>query len=105
MACSAHILRLLNPERTELSSEEDKYQSTCINLLIPILNDVGSAVQDEAVLATITILRMSEQYDEYHIDRQCHLVPGSFAHLDPSVQASTRTGGSTTSDLLLLRAG
>ncbi|GAA89306.1 hypothetical protein AKAW_07420 [Aspergillus luchuensis IFO 4308] len=56
MACSAHILRLLNPERTELSSEEDKYQSTCINLLIPILNDVGSAVQDEAVLATITIL-------------------------------------------------
>ncbi|PYH35479.1 Zn(II)2Cys6 transcription factor [Aspergillus neoniger CBS 115656] len=92
MACSAHILRLLNPERTELSSEEDKYQSTCINLLIPILNDVGSAVQDEAVLATITILRMSEQYDEYHIDRQCHLVPGAFAHLDPSVQASTRTG-------------
>ncbi|RAK91243.1 hypothetical protein BO79DRAFT_280542 [Aspergillus costaricaensis CBS 115574] len=56
MACSAHILRLLNSERTELSSEEDKYQSTCINLLIPILNDVGSAVQDEAVLATITIL-------------------------------------------------
>ncbi|GKZ75404.1 hypothetical protein AnigIFM56816_000056 [Aspergillus niger] len=93
MACSAHILRLLNPERTELSTEEDRYQSTCINLLIPILNDVGSAVQDEAVLATITILRMSEQYDEYHVDRQCHLVPGAFAHLDPSVQASTRTGG------------
>ncbi|KAL4891215.1 hypothetical protein BDV59DRAFT_70624 [Aspergillus ambiguus] len=93
MACAAHVLRLLDPSRVDLASEEEKYQSKCVGLLIPILNDVASAVQDEAVLATIVILRMSEQYAEYDVDRQYHLVPGAFAHLGPSVRSSTATGG------------
>jgi hypothetical protein len=93
MACSAHILRLLDKSRTELAATEGKYQSECVGLLIPVLNDIASAVQDEAILATIVILRMSEQYDEFHVDRQCHLVPGAFAHLGPSTPSSTALGG------------
>ncbi|KAJ5610017.1 hypothetical protein N7510_006736 [Penicillium lagena] len=93
MACSAHVMRLLDQSRTNLTAVEEQYQSECVGLLIPILDDVRLAVQDDAVLATIVILRMSEQYDEYHVDRQCHLVPGAFSHLGHSVTASTAAGG------------
>lgn len=93
MACSAHLSRLLDTSKIHLLEIEEESQSACVGLLIPILNDISSAVQDEAVLATITILRMSEQYDEYHVDRQYHLVPGAFAHLGQSVVSSTSAGG------------
>lgn len=93
MACSAHILRLLDKSRIELVVKEENYQSECVALLIPFLSDVESAVQDQTIAATIAILRMSEQYDEYHVDRQCHLVPGAFSHLGPSIPSSTSLGG------------
>lgn len=93
MACSAHILRVLDETRiSELTDSEEKYQSECVRLLIPVLD---YAVEDEAVLATIIILRMLEQYDEYHTDRQCHLVPGAFAQFSPvgTIPSSTGLGG------------
>jgi hypothetical protein len=94
LACSARLLRLLNPSRSAtLAPHEEKYQHECIQLLIPILNDAASAIQDEGVLATIVILRMSEQYDEYHIDRQYHLVAGAFWHFNTSGSSSTSLGG------------
>lgn len=93
IACSAHILRLLDKRRIDLTDKEEEYQSKSVRLLIPVLNNLESAVQDEAILATIVILRMSEQYDEYHFDRQCHLVPGAFVHLGPSTSSSTSGGG------------
>lgn len=93
MACSAHVLRLLDRDRTDLADEEEKYQAECVRLLIPVLDNVGAAVQDEAVLATIVILRMQEQYDEYHVDRQCHLVPGAFSHFGASIQSSSTSLG------------
>lgn len=92
MACSAHVMRLLDQNRTDLTAVEEQYQSECVRLLIPILDDFTLAVQDDTVLATIVILRMSEQYDEYHVDRQCHLV-GAFSHLGHSMMASTAAGG------------
>lgn len=93
IACAAHILRLFEPSRNNLAEVEESNQSQCVALLIPVLDDVASAIQDEAVLATIGILRMSEQYDEYHVDRQCHLVPGAFSHFGASGPASTTSGG------------
>lgn len=65
----------------------------CVTLLIPLLDDLPAAVQDDAILATIVILRMSEQHDEYDADRQFHLVPGAFSHYGPIRRSSTMQGG------------
>jgi hypothetical protein len=56
-------------------------------------DDLATAVRDEVVLATIVILRMSEQYDEYHDDRQFHLVPQAFSHFVAAGPSSTALGG------------
>lgn len=93
LTCSAHILRLLSPHRDDLQREEDHNQHKCVQLLIPLLDNLALAVGDEVVLATIVILRMSEQYDEYHIDRQYHLVPGAFSHFNANGPSSTSMGG------------
>ena len=95
MACSAHILRLLFEDRRQnLVDHEHDYQHKCVSLLIPMLDDdLAGAVQDEIVLATIVILRMSEQYDEYHVDRQFHLVPQAFSHFVAVGPSSTALGG------------
>lgn len=62
-------------------------------LLIPLLDDLPAAIQDDAILATIVILRMSEQHNEYDTDRQFHLVPGAFSHYGPIRRSSTTEGG------------
>ena len=96
MACSAHVMRLTTSSRQEqddMSAVEQHYQHKCLRLLIPVLDDVVAVVQDEAVLATIVILRMSEQYNEYHIDGQYHLVPGAFNNFAATGRSSTIHGG------------
>jgi hypothetical protein len=93
MACSAHISRVLGKVNiTELAECEQRYQAECVRLLIPVLDH---AVQEDAILATIIILRMLEQFDEYEFDRQYHLVPAAFARSDTMCDlpiASTQMG-------------
>ncbi|CAK7233375.1 hypothetical protein SBRCBS47491_008587 [Sporothrix bragantina] len=98
MACSAHVMRLAannrhEQEQNDLASVEQYYQHKCLRLLIPVLDDVALVVRDEVVLATIVILRMSEQYNEYHIDGQYHLVPGAFNSFAATGRSSTAHGG------------
>ncbi|OIW23251.1 hypothetical protein CONLIGDRAFT_719354 [Coniochaeta ligniaria NRRL 30616] len=100
LACAAHILRLISPQpRPDLATHEATTQSACLTLLIPLLNSQSSspsstaALQDEVVLATIVILRMSEQYAEFHVDRQFHLVPQAFDHFHTTTSPSSTTLG------------
>lgn len=94
IACSAHILRLVSKDnRPELGDNEATYQNKCLEILIPLLNNQDPAFQDEVVLATIVILRMSEQYEEFHVDRQFHLVPQAFDHFRAMGPSSTTLGG------------
>lgn len=93
MACSAHVMRLLDPNRTELEGKVEEYQAECVRLLISFLGKFEYAVQEEEVIVTMTILRMLEQYDECHIDRQHHLVPDAFMHMGKDMLSSTLLGG------------
>lgn len=93
LSCSARISRLQTKGRLDYPEAEDKYQHLCVQLLIPLLDDLAAVIQDEVVLAAIVILRMSEQYDEYHEDRQFHLVPGAFSHYKATGPSSTLNGG------------
>lgn len=75
-----------------MGEESADYQNRCLEILIPLL-DNRDAFQDEVVLATIAILRMSEQYEEFHVDRQFHLVPQAFDHFRAVGPSSTTLGG------------
>ncbi|KAK5205016.1 hypothetical protein LTR96_006324 [Exophiala xenobiotica] len=95
LAWSARLIRLLDKDRhrPDLEEDEGKFYQQCLQRLIPILDVESTEVHDDAVLATIGILRMSEQYDEYDTDQQFHLVPGAFSHADTLESASTLLGG------------
>lgn len=55
-------------------SEGDRYHDQAITTLIPLLSAESDALRNEALLATVVILRMSEQFCEVQNDTQCHLL-------------------------------
>ncbi|KAL2871154.1 uncharacterized protein BJX67DRAFT_377756 [Aspergillus lucknowensis] len=81
LAYAAHVLYLWG--RTD-RVKPDYYHNQAISLLIPLL-DAKSQPQasTEDLLATIVILRMSEQFSEPAEDAQCHL-NGAFSLLTSS---------------------
>ncbi|KAJ5811984.1 hypothetical protein N7474_008285 [Penicillium riverlandense] len=73
-ACLAYASRVLVLMKELDRSEGDRYHDQAITALIPQLSTESAALKNEALLATVVILRMSEQFYEVQNDMQCHLL-------------------------------
>ena len=75
LAYASHVLCLQGDLPTRI---EQRYLDKAIGMLIPALSSHASPYNDESLLATTVILRMSEQFSEIGDDGQHHL-KGAFS--------------------------
>ncbi|KAL4896718.1 hypothetical protein BDV59DRAFT_199069 [Aspergillus ambiguus] len=82
-SCLAYAAQVLYLWGRSDRDPADYYHNQAISLLIPLLDPKTRSVSTENLLATIVILRMSEQFSEPDEDAQCHL-HGAFSLLTSS---------------------
>lgn len=70
LAYAAHIMVLLGQGD---KATHDKFHDRAIETLVPLLLSIDPPGNDDALLATAIILRMSEQFSELADDQQHHL--------------------------------
>ncbi|KAJ5811848.1 hypothetical protein N7474_008149 [Penicillium riverlandense] len=79
LACASHLMHLLGMVEKEV---EQYYSDRVVSLMIPSLSSEKANSSNEALLATVVILRMSEQFLELSSDTQRHLQGAASLFLD-----------------------
>ncbi|KAF7126109.1 hypothetical protein CNMCM5793_002531 [Aspergillus hiratsukae] len=79
LSCASHLMYLRGMVDKEV---EQYYNDRVVSLMIPALSSDQANSSNEALLATVVILRMSEQFLELNSDAQRHLQGAASLFLD-----------------------
>lgn len=93
LSCASHLMYLRGLVEKEV---EQYYSDRVVSLMIPALSSDQANSSNEALLATVVILRMSEQFLELSSDAQRHLQGAASLFLDGTDWSAVETNLATS---------